>query len=656
MSTIPASELVASTPSVLGVGGSAIEILGVLLTTSPQVPIGTAPRFPDQPSVAAYFGGGSLEAALATIYFNGFTISNKKPAGVYFTQYNQSSVAAYLRGGSASVLTLAQLQALAGSLTVVMDGYSHVITSISLASYNSFSAAAAGIQAAFTDPTEASFTAAIGATGLGTGASTVLTMASTTGLISVGDSVGGDVGVPAGTVIVSYGNGTGGNGTYNTNHPITSSGAPLTISSNVLNVTADTDHTIAAGQTLSGATVAANTLITGQLAGGTPGGIGHYTLSGDPQQVASEAMTGVATAPLVTYDSVSGAFVVTSGITGTPSTAAFATGTLAAPLFLTSATGAVLSQGAVPAVPATFMNALVGVTTNWATFMTCFDPDNGSGNTVKQEFSAWKQTQNNRYGYVCWDPDLSPSAAVPAASSLGQILLANGDSGTCLIGQDAVGSVTASLVDIAAFICGSAASIDFEETNGRVTFSYKEQDGLVATVSNALAANNLGGNPQSANRGNGYNFYGAYADITTFSGFQRGFCTGPFAFFDSYVNQIWLNSQLRAAGINLERNSKSIPYSVAGDTLIEQAMQDPIDAGLNFGAFGPGDISNSQAVQVNAAAGANISGVLETQGRYFQVLPASSPARAARTTPPCTLWYLDRGSVHALNIASVALQ
>ena len=648
MSTIPVSQVAAVSPSVLGVGGTALDAIGLFLTTSTRVPLGTVASFPDAPSVGAFFGPGSNEAAQAGIYFSGFTIANKLPAALLFAQYNTVAAAAYLRGGAFG-LTLAQAQALSGSLTVVMDGYSHVISSINFSADNSFSAIAAAIQAAFTDPTEASFTAAIGATGLGTGSGTTLTMASTTGLISVGDAVGGDVGVPAGTVITALGSGTGGNGTYITSHAITSSGAPLVISSNVLNVTADTDHTIATGQTVTGSGVAGGTLITAQL-GGTAGGIGTYSISGTPQQVASESMTGVATAPLVTYDSVSAAFVVTSGITGTPSTAAFATGSLAASLNLTSATGAVLSQGAAAAVPATFMNALIQVNTTWATFTTLFDPDGGSGNTVKQAFAAWKNTQNNAYGYVCWDPDVTPTLAVPATGSLGYILAQNGDSGTCLIYEPTD-------LSHAAFACGVAASIDFTQEQGRITFAFKSQAGLVAAVTNSTVADNLGGNPQTSNRGNGYNFYGAYGPASEpFLWFQRGFCTGPFQWFDSYVNQIVMNRAFQAAMANLQTNSLSIPYTVSGDSLIESALADPIATFLNFGAFAPGAISQSQITAVNGAAGANIAPSLQTQGYYLQVLPAASSSRAARTTPPCKFWYLDRGSVQALNLASVALQ
>ena len=83
---------------------------------------------------------------------------------------------------------------------------------------------------------------------------------------------------------------------------------------------------------------------------------------------------------------------------------------------------------------------------------------------------------------------------------------------------------------------------------------------------------------------------------------------------------------------------------------------DPIQAGLNFGAFGPGTISNAQAAEVNGAAGANIAPTLQAQGWYLQIKDASSSVRAARGSPPSTFWYLDRGSVQAINLGSVALQ
>lgn len=658
MSTIPASLFSSVSPSVLGVGGAAVNVIGLLLTTNTRVPIGTVRAFPDPTSVGDFFGDGSDERHKADIYFAGFNNADALPGSILFAQYNQNAVAAYLRGGDAAVaLTLAQLQALSGSLTAVVDGYSHVISSISLSAASSFSAAAAAISAAFTDPVESSFTASIGANFTGSQTGTNLTTTSVTGLISVGDTIAG-TGVAALTTIVSQTSGTtGGAGVYVTSLSGTASSAACTAASTVLDVTVDTDHAIAVGQTLTGTSVAAGTLITVQISG-TAGGVGLYRLSGAQQNVASEAMTGVATAPVMTFDSVSGGFVLTSGITGAPSTAAFATGTLAVPLLLTSATGATLSQGAASAVPGSFMDGIVAQTTNWVTFMTLFDPD-GFGSAVKQAFAAWKNTKNNRYAYICWDLDVTPTASVPASTSLGFILTNNGDSGTCLLnGDPAAGWNAAVGSDLAAFVCGAAASIDFTETAGRITFAFKSQDGLTGSVVTSAVAVNLGGNPQlEGSFGNGYNYYGAVGSANaTFVWFQRGLVTGDFRWLDSYINQIVLNNALQLAGLNLQNNSKSIPYTIAGDVLIEVAYADPIQAFLDFGAYAPGAISRAQATSVNTDAGAQVSDSLQTQGYYLQVLQAASTARASRTSPPCKFWYLDRGSVQAISLASVALQ
>lgn len=656
MSTIPANVLVNVDPSVIAAGGSALDLTGLILSGSTRVPIGTVASFPNGAAVTAFFGAGSPEdivangaAGLGAGYFGGYVGSTKLPGAILYAQYNAAAVAAYLRGGAVSGLTLAQLQALSGSLTVTADGYAHVIASISFSAVGSFSAAAAALTAAFTNPTQSTFTAAIGATFTGTGAGTNLTTTAVAGLISVGDTVTG-TGIPAGTTIVSQTSGTpGGAGVYVTSQATTASSAACVAASNVLNVTAVASGTVAPGQTLTGAGIPAGVLITSQTSGAA-GGIGLYRISGTPLQIASQSDTGVATAVTVTYDSVSGSFLVTSGVTGVASTMAFATGTLAAPLMLTSATGAVLSQGAAAAVPAAFMNGIVAVTTAWATFMTAFDPDGGSGNTVKQAFAAWKNSQNNRYAYVCADTDVTPTASVPATGSLGHILANNNDSGTCLVYEPTD-------LNLSAFICGMAASIDFSATRGRITAAYKSQAGLLAGVTDPTVAANLAGNPQGSSFGNGYNFYGAYgAANANFVWFQRGTTTGPFRWFDSYINQIWLNNAFQAALLTLLQNAPSIPYNNAGSALIEAALADPIVAGLNFGAFAPGAISALQVAEVNAAAGAQISNTLQAQGWYLQVLQASAAVRATRGSPPCKFWYLDRGSVQAITLASIALQ
>lgn len=347
----------------------------------------------------------------------------------------------------------------------------------------------------------------------------------------------------------------------------------------------------------------------------------------------------------VTYDSIAQAFLFTSNATGLAQTITYCTtNAFATALELTAATGAVLSQGANTAVPGTFMDGVAQQTQAWASFMTTFDPDNGSGNTLKQAFAAWTNGQNKRYMYVAWDTDITPTQSTNAAASLGKLLETAGSNGTCCIYDPANGST------IAAFICGATASIDFEATNGRITFAFRKQAGLTAGVSTATVAQNL--------IANGYNYYGAYAtEQTQFLFFYPGQITGEYAWVDSYVNQIELNSSLQEALLNLLQNAPSIPYITSGYEMIKAACADPINAALNFGSIRAGvDLSAQQESEVNAAAGVKISDTLQSQGWFLQVLPATSPTRIARQSPPINLWYTDGQSVQQISLSSYLVQ
>lgn len=644
MSTIPASQLVAVNPSVLSAGGTAIDINALMITQNPRFPVGSVLSFPSSSAVAAYAGATSPEATETGIYFGGFTNANKLPGQVLIVQYPATAVAAYLRGGSIAGLSLIQLQALSGSLSIAVDGYTRSVANISLAAASSFSAAAALIQAALSDPVEATCLGSISAqvaTFTGSISGNVLTVTAVGGGTLVTGGLLTGSGVAASTNITGQLSGApGGTGTYAVS---VAQGVPSTAlqeTYGLLTVTTLETGTLSVGQTLAGTGVSAGTVI--EALGSGLGGTGTYYLN-LTQTFLPGSLTASATPITVAYDSVSGGLTFTSGVPGAASSVAFATGGLATPLNLTSATGAVISQGSAPLTPAAFLTGVLAITQNWVTYMTLFDPDGGVGNANKQAFAEWKNPLNNRFGYVCWDTDIVPTETVPDPASLGQILQANQDSGTCLIWEP-------SNQHMAAFICGAAASIDFTQTAGRITFAYKWQAGLTAGVTNGTVAQNL--------LANGYNFGGAYGSANTnFVNFQNGAVTGQYKWFDSYINQIWLSNLFQNALLTFLSNVYSVPYNSAGNAMIEAALGDSIQAGLNFGAFSAGvALSAAQIAEVNAQAGMNIATTLQSQGYYLLILPSSPATRAARSSPPMTFYYCDAGSVQVLNLSSVELQ
>ncbi len=649
MTSIPASTIVSVVPSVLAAGGTGLTGTGLMLTRNTRVPIGTVANFASPAGVSAYFGASDALTAEAGIYFAGFAGASIQPSSLLMAQFPQTAVAAYLRGGNVSGLTLPQLQAINGTLTAVFEGYSRS-GAVNLAAATSFSNAASLIQTALNSalPNEASVTGSIApqtASFVGSIAGNVLSVTQVTaGPVVVGAGLSGSS-VVANTVVSGQLSGTpGGIGTYAVSQPQILASEALTQTYGLLSVTNVASGAPAVGQTLSGTGVSAGTSI---VALGTGlGGSGTYYVS-PSQSAASGAMTGAATGVVVTYDSVSGAFVVTSGVVGPASTAAFATGTAAASLLLTSATGAVLSQGAAPQTPAAFMAALISQNSNWVNFMTHFDPDGGSGNALKQQFAAWKNAAlgGNRFGYFCWDPDASPAASAPAAASLGQILKANGDSGTLLIWEGGAAADTG----LCAFALGLAASINYQQTNGRTDFAFRQGAGEIANVTDINTATNL--------LANGYCFYGAYgAANALYVWFQNGQITGPFAWADSFQTQVWLNNLFQITLLTLLQNSLSVPFTQAGISLIHQACQSVIQQGLAFGAFAPNVLTASQIAQVNNASGTNIAGTLQSQGYALVINLPSQTVQAARGPWPITFYWIDRNSVQSIDLSSVLVQ
>lgn len=223
MSTIPVSEVVRVTPGVLAAGGSALNLSGLVLTTSYRVPIGQVLSFGSADAVGSFFGFTSTEKRNADKYFAGFDNSNKKPGAMLFSQYPQAAVGAYLRGGSLSGLTLAQLQNFSGTLSITIDGVLKT-GSVNLSGVTSFTNAAEVIAdtLGLVGDTAATFTGSI--------SGTTLTVASglTGSPLGAGQVLTGGA-IVAGTYIVNQLSGTpGGVGTYTVSDSQSQSSATIT--------------------------------------------------------------------------------------------------------------------------------------------------------------------------------------------------------------------------------------------------------------------------------------------------------------------------------------------------------------------------------------------------------------------------------------------
>ena len=346
---------------------------------------------------------------------------------------------------------------------------------------------------------------------------------------------------------------------------------------------------------------------------------------------------GTALTADVEFDTQLQSFIVKSATVGASSSVAYATGTAADALGLSQNAGAVADNHTAASAVDTVMDVVTGYTLNFAVITTIgasFDL------TAHKAFAKWNSKQLSRYWYVQYG--MEPTALIAGNNNcFGSWLKENATDGTTAI---------YGTMEQAALACGYAASINFQETNGRATMEFKRQAGIAATVTNSADADAL--------ESNGYAFYGAYATANErFIFFRNSRVSGDFKWVDAYLNQVYLNSQLQLAFMTMLTSYKAIPYNAEGIAIHRAAAQDPILEMLNFGGIQEGvNLSEQQAAQVNYEAGFEASRQIENTGYCLLIQEATAQVRGMRASLPIKLWYTDGGSVHTVNLASINIQ
>ena len=354
--------------------------------------------------------------------------------------------------------------------------------------------------------------------------------------------------------------------------------------------------------------------------------------------------------PTVTFNPLTSQFVFESTTTGVNSAITFGSGAIAAALQTTAATGATLSQGVVADTPTSAMNNAVALSQNWVSLVTLFEPTLSN----KELFAQWFNNQNDAYLYLAWDSDVQASVqgATEPFGVVAQTAKYNGVA--CIGGDPAVlsdptfpaGTTLASLVlATASFVAGAIASIDFGQTNGRVTLTFLSQDGLLPTCEADQAGLNL--------IANGYSYYGAFATRNQgFTFFNNSNMPGEFPWIDTFIDDVWMNDQFQ---VTLMTIIGSVAYNAAGYNAIRLSLTGgPIKDALNFGAIRTGvTLSATQIQEVNTAAGLQVDQIISTQGYYLQILDPGATVRQERKSPIINFWYTDGSSIQFVNMSSL---
>lgn len=354
-------------------------------------------------------------------------------------------------------------------------------------------------------------------------------------------------------------------------------------------------------------------------------------------QVSVEGAGTVFTAASVTYSSVFKAFTITSGVLGKDdSLTVYPSGTVSEYLALSQAHGAILSKGTSAMTPTQVMNKVTEMTRNFVTFMSIDTLTKDQ--TV--EFTEWSSNQGVNYLHVWWDTNVALEQTSPVNTIAQAIEDGNFGSSVGVYGNAEYG----------AFVCSVAASIDYDRTNGTITFKFKGQSGLGANVTNGTVAKNL--------EANGMNFVGNYATRNDdFVFFANGAMFGEYKWIDSYLNAVWLNNAIQVACMTGFANVARVPYTEAGYTIVRSWIQDPVNRALKSGIIDTGvELSEAQKAQVTREAGRDISSELYTDGYVIQVKDPGATVRAQRGTPEASIWYCYGGSIHKLEVASTMIE
>lgn len=337
----------------------------------------------------------------------------------------------------------------------------------------------------------------------------------------------------------------------------------------------------------------------------------------------------------VTYSSLTGAFTVTSPTTGEASTITYASGSLAVAMNLQQSDGAVISLGSDALSQTANMALIKEQTQNFVSFTTLYEADNAE----HLGLASWASSQGIEYLYVGWTAD--PNLLVQGSNNSIADLIDNAEYGATALVYDNV--------NIATFLLGSIASVNWERYQGTINYAFKHVDGVAASVTNQTDADLL--------LAKGVSFMGNFATRNdSFTFFYDAQIFGDYGYIDAFVNTVWFKNVMQVSVMNGLTNNGRVPYNERGYALIRAWLQDPINRAVHNGTIDAGvEMSESQKAQVYNETGKDLSDELYTNGYAVIIEDAGASVRVGRQSPNISVYYTYGGSINHIEVASTAI-
>lgn len=331
----------------------------------------------------------------------------------------------------------------------------------------------------------------------------------------------------------------------------------------------------------------------------------------------------------VVYSALTQSFIATAPVgTGTSTVGFCPAGTLSTLIKMTTATLAVLSQGAVDQTPAQNWQAVKNITRNWGTGSKLWEVE-ASPFAESLADCEWFNGQNGAYAYAPYSSTLATVLAFKAAvvdATYANIF------------------VNYSLYDLPAGELGALAAVNYRQTNAVISLTNKSFSGVTPLVTDddtydLLVAAKI-------------NFYGRFQSRNDeFNFAEEGWLTGQWLYIENLVNNIWVVDQIQIKLAGFLKTSKITPYNSTGYTSLQTVLIGVGELAKVNGVATVGNVFSEAIIQkLQADVGFDLAATLTSQGYYAVITPADYDQRVNREPVDGSFYYTNSGNIGKITI------
>lgn len=323
-----------------------------------------------------------------------------------------------------------------------------------------------------------------------------------------------------------------------------------------------------------------------------------------------------------------------AGATATINYFSSTTTNLAAILQFTAATNAILSQGADAMTIAENMNLLKGDFTDQFSFYFVDDLEGNLTDVENLGLAQWVSDQGDKFWSIIWSNEVALRSLTDTTSIWYQITQAG------INNYSIFDEVLYNNSDRASAASGIFASVDLTQSNSAITLAWKQQDGLLPSITNTAIADILDKK--------GINYYGKVAftgSPLTQNFFYPGAIGGKWSFVDNLVAAVWISYQCQFEVTDVFLSVGQVSIDPDGQAQVRSALHTALEGSKANGIIVTGlTFDNATSIEIKTTFGIDS---IELTNNGYAILNTLPPAglRKLRVSSP---WYVlyTKGSAY----------